>query len=109
MGLPKSQAKWLIREFALPPVAAKFLHVNASPIGLNTMLSPWLKVLPMRWAWAVYFCQQVSVGIVKSLGFREELFVVDGSCTLVKREEDCVAIYVDNLGVLSHDAARGEA
>eukprot|EP00971_Amphidinium_carterae_P085124 1684099-Amphidinium_carterae.1 len=50
----------------------------------------------MGWAWAVYVCHRVSIGVVKSFGFKDEHLVVDGSCTLVDQNEDVVAVYVDN-------------
>ena len=102
--------------------------LGGGPVPPDTPLTPYLRVLPMGWSWALHLCQRVMESIVESVvGPSRVLRDRDDSLTIGPApahvanlkpdfsETDCFnscelacAVYVDNVAVISHSVALAE-
>ena len=52
-------------------------EIGGQPVPPSTRLSPRLKVVPMGWSWALWWCQSVHMKIAHRAGFRGEALLRD--------------------------------
>ena len=93
--------------FSLPAIEAGRLGLHHSDHALRpeTVVVPYLTVLPMGWAWALHLCQGVLMNAIHSAGFIDEQIISDKSnpVHLHSNSDIAVAGYVDNFAVIGCD------
>ena len=96
------------RLFTLPAIEAGRVGVTTADGRLvepDTQLTPFLKVLPMGWSWALHLCQQVLTHAIQTSGFDQSQIIGDkrSAVRLSSVQSTAVAGYVDNYGVFGSD------
>eukprot|EP00435_Cladocopium_sp_Y103_P063778 s336_g25.t1 len=90
--------------FTLPAIKAGLVGMDQLDTKLrrDTVLVPYLTVLPMGWAWALHFCQGVLMNAIQTCGFSVNNIISDKTnpVHLGSTEDVAVAGYVDNFAVI---------
>jgi len=95
--------------FGLRGVSAKQLRqagIESSEWGAKTWVYPRVRVVPMGWAWALWWCQTISERICEQNGLDEGSRLRDGDP--VPRGNFWHLQYVDNLHVIGTDKGEVE-
>jgi hypothetical protein len=92
----------------LPAVRRKFvcssLCIDGQMISGDVFLTPRLRVLPMGWSWALWFCQSVHEHIGRSVGHADSDQASDKTIPHPLSTHDTRhGKYVDNFLSMSHD------
>eukprot|EP00974_Lingulodinium_polyedra_P029954 2885355-Lingulodinium_polyedra.AAC.1 len=90
----------LSEQFTLAPVRSGAVaqpRVHGQRPDLNVWLQPMLRVLPMGWSWATYFCQGVLEAAVEQCGVPRGLLVRDRRVSQPLGAQPQVAAYLDNF------------
>ena len=93
--------EWMRPYFALPAVSAQEVGLH-SRFGMNTLIFPCCRTLPMGWSHAVFVAQSAHEHLLKSVsGFSPE----DRITPTTDRKTDRMrhAVYVDDLAMVGRD------
>lgn len=79
--------------------------IAGTPTDPETIVLPYVTVLPVGWSWALHLCQSVLEYAITCSGFTPKQFIGDKRDAVVMNDKGstAVAAYVDNFGVLGAD------
>ncbi|CAK0911875.1 unnamed protein product [Prorocentrum cordatum] len=92
--------------FSLRPARAGVLgikEVGGVAVGASTKLYPRLRVVPMGWSWAMWWCQSVMERVAEAAGCGDDARLRDGR-PAPSLDPSCHLEYVDNFVSIGYDA-----
>ncbi|CAK0878435.1 unnamed protein product, partial [Prorocentrum cordatum] len=92
--------------FSLRPVRAGALgikEVGGVAVGASTKLYPRLRVAPMGWSWAMWWCQSVMERVAEAAGCGDDARLRDGR-PAPSLDPSCHLEYVDNFVSIGYGA-----
>ncbi|CAK0831634.1 unnamed protein product [Prorocentrum cordatum] len=110
MAVPPDRGDFL----RLPTISNRFVglkNVGSLSVGRRALLQPVVRLMPIGWNWALYFCQSALVRGMIDAGIQPNRHLADGAAPtpLASRSDLVAAGYVDNFCAVSQSAALATA